>query len=152
MISTVTLLVSSGGLPQLVLAETVDVQGFASLCHNLLLLFSLSLLLASLLLNLQKVQLVKTPCPHKHTTCGYLFSMSLKQKISNHSNNKKYKYINENEENRLPSAGGCCSPIPCCSALSSSWPHPQPSCGRRRPPFSAAQPVQYILKYHDSTA
>lgn len=47
------LLVSSAGLPQLVLAEIVNVQGFASLSHNLLLLFSFSLLLASLLFNLE---------------------------------------------------------------------------------------------------
>lgn len=39
-------------LPQTVLVEIVDGQGFDSLCQNLLLLFSFGLLLASPLVNL----------------------------------------------------------------------------------------------------
>lgn len=56
---------------------------------------------------------------------------------------KKWKKV-------LPSAGCHCILIPCCSVLSSSWPHPQPSCGRQRPPSSASQPEKQILKHISS--
>lgn len=53
--------------------------------------------------------------------------------------------IETSRQTKLPSAVRCCSRIPCCSGLSSSWLHPQPSCGRRLPPSSAAQPVKEMI-------
>lgn len=46
-----------------------------------------------------------------------------------------------------PSAGDCCSLIPCWSGQSSSWHHHQPSSGRRPPPSSDAQPVRQSSQY-----
>lgn len=54
------ILVSSCCLPQIVLGEVVDVQWFASLSHDLLLLFSLSLLLSPPLLSLEKFNQLKS--------------------------------------------------------------------------------------------
>lgn len=77
-ILTVTFL-RSPWVPQAVIAEILDVQGFASLCKDLLLLFPFSLLLASPLLNLQKVKIVKTV-----SMCDRLLRVPLKPKCEPH--------------------------------------------------------------------